>query len=305
MRLVFAGTPEVALPPLEKLLASEHEVVAVVTRPDAPSGRGRKLTPSPVGQRAEELGIEVLKPAKPSDKDFKARLKELAPDACPVVAYGGLLPQSVLDIPRLAWVNLHFSLLPRWRGAAPVQRAIMAGDDVVGTACFRIVKELDAGDVYRMESQPMPDATAGEVLAHLAESGAEQLLDAVNAMESGEDPTPQPREGITLAPKITVEEARLDFTRDARGLRNRILACSPDPGAWCELDGQRLKIYRAAVAGDTTEVLAAGELLLQKSRVLLGTGDGLLALQEVQAAGKKRMNAADWARGGHSGAVLA
>lgn len=304
MKLVFAGTPEVALPPLEALLASEHEVVAVVTRPDAPSGRGRRLTPSPVGQRAEELGIEVLKPAKPSDKDFKARLKALAPDACPVVAYGGLLPQSVLDIPRLGWVNLHFSLLPRWRGAAPVQRAIMAGDEEIGTACFRIVKELDAGDVYRMESQPMPDATAGEVLAHLAESGAEQLLDAVNAMGAGEQPVPQPREGITLAPKITVDEARLDFTRDARALRNRIMACSPDPGAWCELDGQRFKIYRAAVADDDV-ALAMGELLLQKNGVLLGTGDGLLELQEVQAAGKKRMNAADWARGGHSGAVLA
>lgn len=303
MRLVFAGTPEVALPPLEALLASEHEVVAVVTRPDAPSGRGRKLTPSPVGQRAAELGLEVLKPAKPSDEAFKARLAELAPDLCPVVAYGGLLPQSVLDIPRLGWVNLHFSLLPRWRGAAPVQRAIMAGDEEIGTACFRIVKELDAGDVYRMESQPMPDATAGEVLAHLAESGAAQLVETVDAIAAGEEPVAQESEGITLAPKITVEEARLDFGRSAAELRNQVMGCSPDPGAWCELDGERLKIYRAAVVDDAT-ALAPGELLLRKNRVLLGTGDGLLELQEVQAAGKKRMTAADWARGGHSGAVL-
>ncbi|TRY17340.1 methionyl-tRNA formyltransferase [Tessaracoccus rhinocerotis] len=303
MRLVFAGTPEVALPPLEALLASEHEVVAVVTRPDAPSGRGRKLTPSPVGQRAAELGLEVLKPAKPSDEAFKARLAELAPDLCPVVAYGGLLPQSVLDIPRLGWVNLHFSLLPRWRGAAPVQRAIMAGDEETGTACFRIVKELDAGDVYRMESQPMPDATAGEVLAHLSESGAAQLVETVDAIAAGEEPVAQESEGITLAPKITVEEARLDFGRSAAELRNQVMGCSPDPGAWCELDGERLKIYRAAVVDDAT-ALAPGELLLRKNRVLLGTGDGLLELQEVQAAGKKRMTAADWARGGHSGAVL-
>lgn len=304
MRLVFAGTPEVALPPLEALLASEHEVVAVLTRPDAPSGRGRRLTPSPVGQRAAELGIEVLKPAKPSAEDFKARLRELAPDACPVVAYGGLLPQSVLDIPRLGWVNLHFSLLPRWRGAAPVQRAIMAGDEEIGTACFRIVRELDAGDVYRMESRPMPEATAGELLAGLAETGAAQLLEAVDAMAAGEQPTPQPTEGITLAPKVTVEEARLDLNADAATLRNLVMGCSPDPGAWCELDGQRLKVYRAAVSQAEGVALAPGELLLQKNRVLAGTGSGLLELQEVQAAGKRRMGAADWARGGHSGSVL-
>lgn len=161
MRLVFAGTPEVAVPALDALVASSHDVVAVLTRPDAPAGRGRRLTPSPVAARAEELGIEVLKPAHPRDPEFQARLAELGADACAVVAYGALLPQSALDIPPRGWVNLHFSLLPRWRGAAPVQRAIMAGDDEIGTASFRIVRELDAGDVYLLESRPMPDATAG------------------------------------------------------------------------------------------------------------------------------------------------
>ncbi|MCC2592953.1 methionyl-tRNA formyltransferase [Tessaracoccus sp. OS52] len=303
MRLVFAGTPEVALPSLEALLGSSHEVVAVVTRPDAPAGRGRKLTPSPVAQRAQELGLEVLKPGKPSQDDFKQRLRELAPDACPVVAYGALLPQSVLDIPRLGWVNLHFSLLPRWRGAAPVQRAIMAGDAEIGTACFRIVRELDAGDVYRMAAIPTPDATAGEVLAMLAATGASQLVEALDAMAAGEQPTPQANVGVTVAPKVTVEEARLDFTRPARELRNLVMGCSPDPGSWCELDGERFKVYRATVAEDDV-ALKPGELLLLKNRVLAGTGLGVLELQEVQAAGKRRMNAADWARGGHSGAVL-
>lgn len=304
MKLVFAGTPEVAVPSLEALLASDHEVLAVVTRPDAPAGRGRKLTPSPVAQKAEELGIEVLKPGKPSDEEFKARLRELAPDLAPVVAYGALLPQSVLDIPRLGWVNLHFSLLPRWRGAAPVQRAIMAGDAEIGTACFQIVKELDAGDVYRMASEPMPDATAGEVLAHLAESGALQLRETVDAIAAGEKPTPQTAEGVTHAAKVGTPDARIDFTADATTVRNLVMGCSPDPGAWCELEEQRFKIYRAAVS-DEQRSLAPGELLLEGSRLLAGTGSGVLELQEVQPAGRKRMNAADWARGGQSGKVLA
>lgn len=309
MRLVFAGTPDVAVPSLDALAASGHEVVAVVTRPDAPSGRGRRLAASPVAQRAAELGIEVLKPERPSEAGFKERLCELAPDVCPVVAYGALLPQSVLDIPRLGWVNLHFSLLPRWRGAAPVQRAVMAGDERIGTATFRIVRELDAGDVYRSESIPMPDATAGELLTALSISGAAQLVDTVGAMAAGEAPLPQPADGITYAAKVGVDDARLDFGLPAGTLRNLVMGCSPDPGAWCELDGQRFKILRARVADapeqSTPEgALGAGELRLVRNRVLVGTGEGTLELLEVQAAGKRRMAAADWARGGHGQAVL-
>ena len=304
MRLVFAGTPEVAVPALEALVASRHEVVAVVTRPDAPAGRGRRLTPSPVAARAEALGLEVLKPDHPRDPAFQQRLRDLAPDACPVVAYGALLPQSALDIPRHGWVNLHFSLLPRWRGAAPAQRAIMAGDPVTGTTCFRIVRELDAGDVYLSEETVTPDVTAGELLDLLAVSGADQLVRAMDLVEAGAVPEPQSDQGITIAPKITVADARLDFRRTARELRNQIMGCSPDPGAWCELDGQRFKVFRVAVAGP--QELAPGELLATKRDVFVGTGDGaLLHLLEVQAPGKRRMPAIDWARSGVTGRVLA
>ncbi|MDO5678529.1 MAG: methionyl-tRNA formyltransferase [Propionibacteriaceae bacterium] len=303
MRLVFAGTPEVAVPALDALVASEHEVVAVVTRPDAPAGRGRKLTPSPVALRAEELGIEVLKPGHPREPEFQERLRQLAPEVCPVVAYGALLPQSALDIPAHGWVNLHFSLLPRWRGAAPVQRAVMAGDEEIGTAVFQIVRELDAGDVYLMERQPMPDATAGELLTQLAESGAQQLVRAIDLIAAGERPVPQPAEGITVAPKITVEEARIDWSRPAWELRNLIMGTSPDPGAWCELEGQRFKIYRVGLPDD--QGLAPGELFATKKQVFVGTGAGSLELFEVQAPGKRRMPAIDWARSGVAGKVLA
>lgn len=295
MRLVFAGTPEAALPALETLMASHHEVVAVVTRPDAPAGRGRRLTPSPVAARAQELGLPVLKPTRPGDEDFVAELTRLAPDACPVVAYGALLPQRVLDIPRLGWVNLHFSALPRWRGAAPVQRAIMAGDETIGTCCFRIVRELDAGDVYRSSEIPMPDATAGELLANLAKTGAPQLLNAVNAMEAGEQPTPQSTEGITVAPKVTVADARIDWSGSAGELRNLVMGCSPDPGAWCELEGERFKVYRVRLA-DESEAGRPGRLRVTKRQVFVAAGDGELELLEVQPAGKRQMAAIDWAR---------
>lgn len=302
MRLVFAGTPEVALPSLEALVASDHEVVAVVTRPDAPKGRGRKLTPSPVAARAEELGIEVLRPEHPSDPGFQARLGAIAPDLCPVVAYGALLPQTALDIPANGWLNLHFSVLPRWRGAAPVQRAIIAGDREIGTTCFSIVRELDAGAVYLSESFPMPSSTAGELLLALANSGANQLVRAVDLVAAGATPVPQSAEGVTIASKITVEEARLDWSRPADELARLILGCSPDPGAWCELEGQRLKIYRAEALDGP--LLPPGELCATKRSVFIGTGEGTLELLEVQAPGRKRMAAADWARSGVHGKVL-
>ncbi|MHA6511802.1 methionyl-tRNA formyltransferase [Tessaracoccus sp. Z1128] len=304
MRLVFAGTPQVAVPSLEALVASDHEVVAVVTRPDAPAGRGRTMTPSPVAARAAELGLEVLKPAHPRDADFQDRLRDIAPDACAVVAYGALLPQSALDIPAHGWINLHFSLLPRWRGAAPVQRAIMAGDPQIGTACFRIVRQLDAGDVYLMESRPMPEATAGELLTALAESGARQLVEAMDLVARGIEPSPQATDGITVAPKITVGEARIDWSRPADEVRRLILGCSPDPGAWCELDGQRFKVHRATAA-EETPALAPGELMATKRQVLVGTGAGALELLEVQAPGRRRMPASEWARAGVVGTVLA
>ena len=297
MKLVFAGTPGVAVPSLDALMDSRHEVAAVVTRPDATAGRGRRLTPSPVAIRAAELGLEVLKPVHPRDPEFRSRLGELAPDVCAVVAYGALLPTSVLEIPAHGWINLHFSLLPRWRGAAPVQRAVMAGDPEIGTSCFRIVRELDAGDVYRIAARPMPEATAGELLELLAVSGAAQLVETIDAVEAGEIPVPQETVGVTRAAKITVEEARVDFTRPAAEVRNHILGCSPDPGAWCELNGKRLKLYRARLA-DAQFTPAPGELHVTKRQVFVGAGEGVLELLEVQAPGKRRMVAIDWARSG-------
>ncbi len=301
MRLVYAGTPETALPALEALVASSHEVVAVVTRPDAPAGRGRKLTPSPVAARAQALGIEVLKPDKPSDEDFLARLRQIAPDVCPVVAYGALLPQRALDIPRHGWVNLHFSLLPRWRGAAPVQRAIMAGDEETGTTCFRIVRALDAGPVYDVERLPMPELTAGELLERLARSGAAQLVRVIDGIAAGAQPVPQPTEGVTVAPKLEVLQARIDFSLPAAQVRNHVLGCSPDPGAWCEHDGARLKVLRATLAADVAG--EPGTLTVTKRQVFVACGDGGLELLEVQAAGKRRMAAIDWARGGVHGVL--
>ena len=302
MRLVFAGTPDAAVASLERLISSHHEVAAVVTRPDAPSGRGRKLTASPVAAKASELGLEVLKPLHPRDADFQARLRQLAPDACPVVAYGALLPESALSIPVHGWINLHFSLLPRWRGAAPVQRAIIAGDTQIGTSTFRIVKQLDAGDVYDTQSFDMPDETAGELLERLALSGADQLLATLTAIEQGQLPTPQASEGITLAAKLTVEEARLNLHSGAKQLRNTIMGCSPDPGAWCELDGQRFKILRARVAD--AQGLDPGQLHATKKQVFVGTSDLALELLEVQAPGKRKMPGIDWARSGVDGKVL-
>lgn len=301
MRIVFAGTPDVAVPSLDALVASSHDVVGVVTRPDAPSGRGRKLTPSPVATRADELGLPILKPEHPRDEEFQSSLRALAPDACAVVAYGALLPQSALDIAQHGWINLHFSLLPRWRGAAPVQRAIMAGDADTGTTCFRIVRALDAGPIFDVERIEMPEETAGELLARLAESGAHQLVCVMDAVAAGTQPTQQPDGGVTVAPKLTVDEARISFERSALEVRNHILGCSPDPGAWC-IDGEaRLKVFRARLAEDVDA--NPGELVITKRQVFAGCADGAVELLEVQAPGKRRMAAIDWARG-TAGCVL-
>src|SRR6201996_9474100 len=203
MRLVFAGTPQAAVPSLDALLKSGHEVAAVVTRPDAPAGRGLRLAPSPIAQRAEAAGLEVLKPAKPGDPDFLDRLRQIAPDCCPVTAYGALIPQRALDIPPHGWVNLHFSLLPAWRGAAPVQHAILHGDDVTGASTFLIVKELDAGPVYGVLTQPMrPGDTTGTLLDRLSHSGAELLVATLDGIEDGTVPAvPQPADAGASRPR--------------------------------------------------------------------------------------------------------
>jgi methionyl-tRNA formyltransferase len=297
MRVVFAGTPEVALPSLRAVAASRHELVGVVTRPDAPAGRGRRLVASPVAQLAEEIGVPVLKPEHPRDPDFQQELRALAPDVCPVVAYGALLPQSALDIPAHGWVNLHFSLLPAWRGAAPVQRALWAGDEVTGATTFRIVKALDAGPTFGVVTERVrPDDTSGDLLARLAEAGAPLLVATLDGIETGEvEARPQPEEGVSLAPKITVEEAEVVWTEPSWAVDRRIRACTPAPGAWTTLDGERVKLGPAR-PDDAVEA-APGEVVVSKNAVHVGTATHAVRLGEVKAFGKKQMAAADWARG--------
>jgi methionyl-tRNA formyltransferase len=296
VRIVFAGTPEPALPALNALLDSAHEVVAVLTRPDAASGRGRALRPSPVARRAAELGIEVLKPARPRDTDFVARVTELAPDCCPVVAYGALIPQHVLDIPAHGWVNLHFSLLPAWRGAAPVQHAILAGDDVTGASTFQLVAELDAGPLYASVTDRIePTDTSGDLLARLASSGAELLVQTLDGIaDCSLVPHPQSEEGVSFAPKINVEDAELSWSDPAPAIDRRFRGCWPAPGAWTTFRGERLKIGSAVVVDAE---LPAGRLDITKRSVRVGTATTALELGQVQAQGKKPMAAPDWARG--------
>jgi methionyl-tRNA formyltransferase len=298
VRLVFAGTPEPAVPALEALLASRHEVVAVVTRPDAPAGRGRRLAASPVAERAERAGIEVLKPAKARDPLFLDRLRALGPDCCPVVAYGALLPRAALDIPRHGWVNLHFSLLPAWRGAAPVQHAVLHGDDVTGACTFQIEEDLDTGPVYGMLTEPIrPTDTAGDLLERLARAGSRLLADTMDGIEQGVlEARPQPADGVSYAAKLTPEDARVDWTAPALRVDRLIRACTPAPGAWTTFRGERLKlgpVRLAAGAGD----LRPGELRAAKKEVLAGTATHPVALGEVQPPGKRRMAAVDWVRG--------
>ena len=302
MRLVFAGTPQAAVPALDALLKSHHEVAAVVTRPDAPAGRGLHLGPSPVAQRAAEAGVEVLKPARPRDPDFTERLRQIAPDVVPITAYGALIPQSVLDIPAQGWVNLHFSLLPAWRGAAPVQHAILHGDDITGATTFRLVKELDAGPVFGVVTEPIrPRDTAGDLLGRLAVSGADLLVATLDGIESGQlEARPQPAEGVSLAPKITAGDARVRWDQPAIAVDRQVRACTPGPGAWTMLGEARLKLWPVDPAPQDAPAagpLAPGEVRILRSAVLVGTGTTPVGLGDVQPPGKRRMGAADWARG--------
>ncbi|GGV60054.1 methionyl-tRNA formyltransferase [Streptomyces longisporoflavus] len=299
MKLVFAGTPEVAVPALDALIASDrHEVAAVVTRPDAPAGRGRRLVASPVAQRAEEAGIEILRPAKPRDEDFLARLREIAPDCCPVVAYGALLPKVALDIPAHGWVNLHFSLLPAWRGAAPVQHAVMAGDEITGASTFLIEQGLDSGPVYGTVTEVVRSTdTSGDLLTRLAFAGSGLLAATMDGIEDGSlKAVPQPADGVTLAPKITVEDAQVDWAAPALRVDRVVRGCTPAPGAWSVFRGERLKIIQAAPVADRTD-LAPGELAAAKNNVYVGTGSHAVELLWVQPQGKKPMRGADWVRG--------
>ncbi|PZU46200.1 MAG: methionyl-tRNA formyltransferase [Microbacterium sp.] len=295
MRVVFAGTPEPAVPSLRVLAASGHDLVGVVTRHDAPLGRKRVLTPSPVAQAAAELDLPVIK-ADRLDAPATEAIAALRPDLGVIVAYGGFVREPLLSLPTHGWINLHFSLLPRWRGAAPVQHALIAGDRVTGAAVFQLVPELDAGDVFAQLRYDIPrSATAGEVLGALAVRGADLVMGVVDAIACGSARAiPQAGEP-TLAPKLTLADGALDLARSADAVLDRFRGTTPEPGAHVDVDGQRLKILAAHRGPEVT--LAPGEFALHGREVLLGAGEGTVLLKTVQPAGKGAMIAADWWRG--------
>jgi methionyl-tRNA formyltransferase len=298
MRVVFAGTPEVALPSLRAVADSRHELIGVVTRPDARSGRGRTLQPSPVKVMGLELGVPVLTPAHPRDAHFQESLRALAPDVCAVVAYGALVPEPVLRIPPHGWVNLHFSLLPAWRGAAPVQHAILAGDEITGASTFLLEPGLDTGPVYgRMTERIRPRDTSGQLLDRLAGAGAPLLVATLDALEDGSAvPVPQPVDGVSLAPKVGSADAQIRWDEPGFAVDRRIRACTPDPGAWTTFRSARLGLGPVEPV-DSADALHPGELLVSKQEVLVGTASEAVRLGSVRPVGRREMPAADWARG--------
>lgn len=299
MRIVFAGTPEPALPPLRRLIESpRHDVIAVLTRPDAAAGRRGKPAPSPVARLALEHDIPVLRPSKPNSDEFVAELTELAPECCAVVAYGALLREPLLAVPERGWVNLHFSVLPAWRGAAPVQAAIAAGDTVTGATTFLIEPALDSGPVYGVVTETIrPTDTAGDLLERLSISGAELLSRTLDGIADGTlTAVPQPLEGVTIAPKITVDEARVRWDLPAHVVERRIRAVTPNPGAWTMIGDLRVKLGPVTVE-EAAEHLQPGAIRAARDGVRIGTASAPVRLGLIQPPGKKPMNAADWARG--------
>lgn len=294
MRIAFAGTPEVAIPPLWTLLNAGHEIVAVITRPDAPAGRGRALQPSPVAVFADEHGIPVLKPQRLTD--IASELAALAPECVAVVAYGGLVPASMLDLPKYGWINLHFSLLPAWRGAAPVQWSILSGDDVTGACTFRIEAGLDTGPVFGTLTRPIDRTdTSGSLLAALSNDGAQLLAQTIGAIDRLV-PVPQSADGVSVAPKLSKGDARVRWAEPALAIDRRIRACTPEPGAWTTVGDERLVIEPVILRPDVTD-LAVGAVRFEGKAVLVGTGSHAVALQRVKPAGKSWMAADAWMRG--------
>lgn len=297
MRLVFAGTPDPAVPSLQALAGSDHEIAAVVTRTDAPLGRKRVLTPSPVAAAAEALGLDVIRTDR-LDAAATDTITALEPDLGVIVAYGGLVREPLLSAPRHGWINLHFSLLPQWRGAAPVQRALIAGDARTGASVFQLVAELDAGDVFAEHAIDVPDrATAGELLARLAEDGAGLLVDVVDAIARGSAvAVPQTGEP-TYASKLGDDDGRVRWEEPAAAVLGRIRGVTPEPGAHTTLDGARLKVLEVSDAPAEAPALPPGALAAHGRQVVVGTGDRPIVLERVQPAGKGAMNAGDWWRG--------
>ena len=304
MRLIFAGTPAVALPALEAIADSRHDLVAVLTRPDAPAGRGRRLVRSPVAAWADEHELPVLQPAKLTEPAALQTIRDLAPDCVPVVAYGALVRPEALAVPPHGWINLHFSVLPAWRGAAPVQHAVIAGDEITGATTFRLDEGLDTGPVYGVLTERIrPHDTSGELLGRLAEAGARLLLDTLDGVEKGLlEARAQAEDGVSLAPKITADDARIDWQAPAVAIDRRIRGCTPEPGAWTTWRSERVGLAPLRTTGtpppsEAALALGAGEVLAGKRDVWVGTGSDPVCLGEVRAAGKRPMSAADWARG--------
>lgn len=300
MRIIFAGTPEPALPSLRRLIDSEHhDVIAVLTRPDAASGRRSRPTPSPVARFAIDAGIPVLRPQQPNGSEFVAELQDLAPDCCAVVAYGALLRDGLLGVPPLGWINLHFSLLPAWRGAAPVQAAIAAGDVVTGATTFRIEPSLDSGPVFGVVTETVRSTdTAGTLLERLSVSGAMLLERTMDGIADGSlTAVPQPADGVTVAPKITVEGARVRWDLPAQVVDRRIRAVTPNPGAWTMVGDLRIKVGPVTIAEHEQEPLLPSMIRVDRQGVHVGTSSAPVLLGEIQPPGKKVMKAADWARG--------
>ncbi|WP_406604578.1 methionyl-tRNA formyltransferase [Corynebacterium kroppenstedtii] len=307
MRVVFAGTPTPAATALQALLDSHHDVVAVLTRPDAPRGRGRRLYPSPVSELAEAHDVPVIKTSTLKDESVIDSLAEYKPDCIPVVAYGALVPPNVLTLPRWGWVNLHFSLLPRWRGAAPVQRAIEAGDKETGVTVFRIEEGLDTGDIFAsVPADIADDDTAGSLMERLTDQGAQVLVDTLDSIENGSaTPTPQSDDGATYAKKISTEDTRIDWNKPASTVDQSIRAVTPDPGAWTLLEDDRIRVGAVQPIFDPRDpiekslALSPGEIAWKKNRAWVGTADYPVQLGSVQAPGKKMMEAGAWVRGAH------
>ena len=296
MRVLFAGTPAVAVPSLNALVEAGFDVVAVLTRPDAPVGRKRVLTPSPVAARAAELGIDVIHATR-VDAAVTERIAWAEPDVAAIVAYGGLVPPAALGIPRHGWVNLHFSLLPAWRGAAPVQRSVMAGDDITGAVTFRLEEGLDTGPVFGTLTEAVgPEDTAGLLLERLSHSGAVLLAQTLSAIEAGKAAPVAQSGDVSLAPKLTLEDGHLNWGHPALALGRQARGVTPEPGAWTVLDGQRVKLEPVRLRPDVTG-LAPGSVTFEGKKVLVGTGSHAVELTRIQPAGKKMMAAADWARG--------
>lgn len=295
MRILFAGTPKNAVPTLQALINSEHEIVGVLTRPPAPSGRGRKLVESEVSITAKENNIPVFTPKTLKDPQTQTELKNIGFDLAVVVAYGNLIPKEVLEIPAHGWINLHFSILPRWRGAAPIQYAVMNSDSQTGACVFQLEEGLDTGPVYKQITTTIEKKTSSDLLTELGQNGSEIVLESIKMIQNGQKPTPQDEEGVTLAPKIPSNTGEIDFTKSAAEIEALIRAVTEQPGAYSFVDEKRIKIAPVEIVEEND--LQPGELKITKKEVFVGTATQNLLLTKVAPSGKSWMNASDWGRG--------